>query len=835
MQFGYQTIVFGTRLADVGRMLDVIADAGFRGIEVFQPPSELPKNPNDFLAMLRPRGLSLLGLTGGTLTDRVDYLRSATFLPQEVKPYLYVDNWGVKAKQYYTEGFQLAVHPHYLKQVEDHDHALRLLQDHDKLKYLPDCAHSAIISDPFQKQLLQFEKRLAAVHIKDWHPGFGRSSPLYARGFCELGKGRANVAAVLEYLQKNLRFSGWVIVELDYAEGIPEEAVYNAAAWLQSQGYPIDPKRKLKAEAQKYPGLEGSAREIHYELLDKTVRISSQKLSTSYEEFAQVLKEALRAEAITWWSCSELEKGMTVLGRFPVIETNLEMMAASIDDDLDFLEPKLIQLRNSNGLDQISQRFRETHSEWKRLRVPVVSSWNPNQLRFVLDLFGSSIPDLPSLAWGRIQRAIARFSDNLFGDIALLASAKVGEAASHSTAIDDFAELLCAVLAESLDCATAVLFLPDESGTRLYPCPKDTPRLKWRDGIEEWERFYEKGDGQFTTNVWQDPTLRPVFLHRYKRTELNKDTKAHLVVEDYPKPPVLMMPIVDTDRNCIGLVKCAGRRTRGEQTHFSDEDLALLDHMIQVAIPHLVRFQEEEKRRWQILKVTHELKRPVNSLRTLTKNLKWEFNDRIREGIRPLEHDYIGDAESWTELMRGLMRRSEYFTAKPKELIPKREAVSLVRDIVAPVVRQLRMELREEGLPEDFDFPNLRFLPKITVDRNMFQQVFFNLLDNAIKYRSPDSTSLGVTIDAWHIGGDLEIRVANKGIGIKENMRKSIFDLGVRAPDAHYYKVQGTGIGLWLVRKLIELHEGAKIEVTNLSDPTTFAIHVPKAVLRRDR
>jgi signal transduction histidine kinase len=84
-----------------------------------------------------------------------------------------------------------------------------------------------------------------------------------------------------------------------------------------------------------------------------------------------------------------------------------------------------------------------------------------------------------------------------------------------------------------------------------------------------------------------------------------------------------------------------------------------------------------------------------------------------------------------------------------------------------------------------------------------------------------------VTIEARELDDQVEIQVKDFGIGIRETMKETIFELGVQAPDAHEYKVQGTGIGLWLVRRLLALHD-ATIEVKQPKTPTIFLIRLPK-------
>jgi two-component system phosphate regulon sensor histidine kinase PhoR len=292
------------------------------------------------------------------------------------------------------------------------------------------------------------------------------------------------------------------------------------------------------------------------------------------------------------------------------------------------------------------------------------------------------------------------------------------------------------------------------------------------------------------------------------------------------------MPIVDMAGECAGLVRCANRMIEGAGVrNFTDEDLAILDHVLQVAIPHIIAFRSEKEQKNRLVKVTHELKRPVSALVGVLANLEFEWKERMQMlPIPPFRHDYIGDAASWSELLRLLVTRSDFFAADKATLNPIRnEALLLLRDIVAPTIRQLSIELRDRRLPSSgIRASEFREIPKLFVDRRMFQQVFFNLLDNAIKYHDPDEP-FWVEIQTSDEGDHYQIRIRDNGIGIDERMGKRIFKLGTRGSNAFQYNVQGTGIGLWVVKRLLELH-GCSIEVTKYRRPTQFTIRLPKAL-----
>ncbi len=103
-------------------------------------------------------------------------------------------------------------------------------------------------------------------------------------------------------------------------------------------------------------------------------------------------------------------------------------------------------------------------------------------------------------------------------------------------------------------------------------------------------------------------------------------------------------------------------------------------------------------------------------------------------------------------------------------------------------------------------------LPEITADRMRVQQMIYNLLSNAIKFTDAGG-HVTVTADTFSSVGPngssmLRIRVADTGIGIKAEDQSRIFDKFERGDSASAREQEGTGLGLALTRKLVELHGG---------------------------
>lgn len=114
----------------------------------------------------------------------------------------------------------------------------------------------------------------------------------------------------------------------------------------------------------------------------------------------------------------------------------------------------------------------------------------------------------------------------------------------------------------------------------------------------------------------------------------------------------------------------------------------------------------------------------------------------------------------------------------------------------------------------------------IYVDEMHFQNVIFNLLDNAVKYRKPDE-SLNVYLRTWNEGNKVCLSVRDTGLGIKKDNLKKIFEKFYRVHTGNIHDVKGFGLGLAYVKKMVDLHEGEIHVESQYGKGTTFTIKLP--------
>ena len=115
-------------------------------------------------------------------------------------------------------------------------------------------------------------------------------------------------------------------------------------------------------------------------------------------------------------------------------------------------------------------------------------------------------------------------------------------------------------------------------------------------------------------------------------------------------------------------------------------------------------------------------------------------------------------------------------------------------------------------------------LPPIYVDGVQIQQVFVNLLDNAIKFSPPESP---IKITASLAAETLEVRVSNTGDGIPSDELNRIFDRFYRVQSGRSYRTPGAGLGLAICKGIVEAHGGHMMAQSVPGGETTILFRLP--------
>jgi signal transduction histidine kinase len=115
-------------------------------------------------------------------------------------------------------------------------------------------------------------------------------------------------------------------------------------------------------------------------------------------------------------------------------------------------------------------------------------------------------------------------------------------------------------------------------------------------------------------------------------------------------------------------------------------------------------------------------------------------------------------------------------------------------------------------------------LQTIPADETRLQEVFYNLLENAVKYSSENGQ---IRLQATQRGPEIVLSVSDDGIGISKDQLPRIFERFYRADKARSRELGGTGLGLAIVKHIAQLHGGRVEAESELGRGTTIRLILP--------
>jgi signal transduction histidine kinase/sugar phosphate isomerase/epimerase len=834
MKIGFQTIVWGPRVRNLEHMLEVIAAAGYVGVEFFQRP-ELLRSIDRLLRLLEEHHLKLIGLSGGSLTERMKFC--GWFHPE----YLYVDTWNEEeACKAMDKGFTLGLHPHAYMPVGNLSDALTILREHPKeeyprLKFLGDTAHLTVTRGDPVDGIRKTKDRLVAVHLKDWSPEYGRSSFRYARGFVELGAGSVDLRGVVKEL-KRIDFDGWIVVEQDYTLTDPDTNTFVSARWLAKEGLLSEPlqQRTVRSGLQGSKGRRTCAPRREVLFSRQIARARLQGINLWYDAIATAFRKLIPSKLVEVWTSPPRQDIMSLVAINPGCATSLQTFIPNRHELLSgtTMERKAIvhfdltkpyTVRRFEHPDLISRLNID-----RMVSLPIFNPWNLNHVRLIVNIFprdGETIANDDELF--RFSANVAFAIDAALEDVCSASATKVSFQAGRCTGVQGFLDSLVELVRTTINCKSVAVFLVNESRDRLELAA--TTGTTWT--VSEEDRFYRKGEG-LTGGVWEGGDT---FLTLYAYSEQKCRRKSFEGVESDKGDDCLFVPLSKPTGDVIGVVRCRRKnapRALGkfeEVFLFSEDDASVLESIAQAAVPHLELLLAQERRAKTLGKLTHELKVPLVAIRGAA-----EFMIRTPGVDTFFDYDYPGDIYSWSELMGRLIDNANALRYSREGMSVRAEPTLLIRDVIAPAMKQVSLLLDERGFLRfkmRYSDETLRQIPALWLDRNQFQQVVFNLLANAIKYAEDNPSAFQIDIDGGKSKDAYYLRFRDWGPGIEAGMEELIFEEGVRGPGAIQRDVTGQGLGLSIARQIIGRH-GGRIAVTNLKQPTEFTIFLPRSLER---
>lgn len=269
-----------------------------------------------------------------------------------------------------------------------------------------------------------------------------------------------------------------------------------------------------------------------------------------------------------------------------------------------------------------------------------------------------------------------------------------------------------------------------------------------------------------------------------------------------------------------GSLEAAVNSVRQRNLVVSTSILAVLGASMGLLALSTRRAQELARQQMEfVAAVSHELRTPLAVIRSAGENLAdgvvrddpqiRRYGELVRSEGRRLSEM----VEQILELA-GIQSGQRGMTLRPVAVAP------LLHDVVTASAALIEAA----DLRVDFELPDA--LPPVLGDEPALRRVFQNLVGNAVKYGAGGGS---IALRAWAQGPQVSVSVADRGIGIAPAEQARIFDPFYRAADVVSAQIQGAGLGLSLVKRIVEAHEGRIAVKSAPGAGSEFIVTLPAA------
>jgi signal transduction histidine kinase len=216
--------------------------------------------------------------------------------------------------------------------------------------------------------------------------------------------------------------------------------------------------------------------------------------------------------------------------------------------------------------------------------------------------------------------------------------------------------------------------------------------------------------------------------------------------------------------------------------------------------------------------VSHELRTPLSSIRVFGEFLRL---GRVKDSEKICEYGEYIETESrrLTQLINNILDFSKIESGQKTYQFERAD----VAEVVAATLKTFEVRLKQHGFTVDLDAPP-KPLPPALFDPDALSQALLNLLDNAIKY---SGSAKEIRVRLGEENGFITISVVDYGIGIPRQEQEKIFERFHRVSTGLVHDVKGSGLGLSIVKHIVEAHQGRVTVESQLNKGSTFTIHLP--------
>ena len=226
--------------------------------------------------------------------------------------------------------------------------------------------------------------------------------------------------------------------------------------------------------------------------------------------------------------------------------------------------------------------------------------------------------------------------------------------------------------------------------------------------------------------------------------------------------------------------------------------------------------QVEELKSNFLRMMSHDLKTPLARIQGMT-----ELALRDSTPLSAAQHEALNainqSSEELTEFVGSILNLGRIEGKEVKLHLRSKDVNALLTE----VTQKLQYLAKQKNISL---ITELEPLFSVKIDEDLMRQVFFNLIENAIKY-SPEGSSILVSTE--EIAGQIVVQVADQGMGIPSDEIDNLFTKFYRSRTVRDGSIKGSGLGLYLARYFVDLHKGHISVESEKNKGSTFTVELP--------
>lgn len=283
-----------------------------------------------------------------------------------------------------------------------------------------------------------------------------------------------------------------------------------------------------------------------------------------------------------------------------------------------------------------------------------------------------------------------------------------------------------------------------------------------------------------------------------------------------PNPAVLEQIVTANDGIVVALLSAQSRDNLAEANSQLEQRIKAATSELEQSNQQLRRLDEAKDE--FVAMTSHQLRTPLTSVKGYISLLLEGDAGKLTDEQQQLLNEAFYASQTMVNIVNDFLSVSRLQTGR---FVIDREILD-IEDLIQAEVNNLQKTAANYDLRLKFK-SEPKIPTKLNVDSNKIRQAVGNMIDNAIYYSLPGGA---ITVSLAQVDGQLRVAVSDQGVGVPEAERDKLFTKFYRASTGKRRRPDGTGIGLYLVKEIVEAHNG-RVFYKPLKQGSEFGFTLP--------